>query len=97
MALSDVMVTKPGGLSISEALVSQLPMIFFNAIPGQETNNVKVLKQYDIGFSDCSISQIVGELKRLSSSPETYIAAQQNTQRLAKPQAVKDIISLIYG
>ena len=42
MAVSDAMVTKPGGLSICEALVSQLPLIFFNAIPGQEIGNIKV-------------------------------------------------------
>ena len=34
MAVASVMVTKPGGLSIAEALVKKLPMIFFSAIPG---------------------------------------------------------------
>ncbi|MBZ0166524.1 MAG: hypothetical protein K8I00_06925, partial [Candidatus Omnitrophica bacterium] len=46
MAAADVMVSKPGGLSITEALVSRLPLIFFNAIPGQETQNIMVLKEY---------------------------------------------------
>ena len=48
MSVADVMVTKPGGLSISEALVKKLPMIFFSAIPGQEANNIKVLKTYEV-------------------------------------------------
>ena len=48
MSVADVMVTKPGGLSISEALVKKLPMLFFSAIPGQETNNIKVLSTYEV-------------------------------------------------
>ncbi|MCA9398135.1 MAG: hypothetical protein KC618_00180, partial [Candidatus Omnitrophica bacterium] len=95
MAVSDIMVTKPGGLSISEALVSQLPMVFFNAIPGQESNNVKVLKKHGVGVSGLDINGIVSVLKRYQSSRDTYLTALKKTRALAKPSAVKDIISLI--
>jgi len=95
MAVADVMVTKPGGLSISEALVSQLPMIFFNAIPGQETGNIRVLKEYGVGISDCSIKEIVQELKKFRDSRDMYLTALKKTQALAHPSAAKDIISLI--
>jgi len=63
MAACDCMITKPGGLSISEALVSGLPLIFFNAIPGQESNNVRVLKEHGIGISGLKIDEIAGMLK----------------------------------
>jgi len=95
MAVSDIMVTKPGGLSISEALVSKLPMIFFNPIPGQETNNIKVLREYGIGISDCSIEQIIEELNKMKSSKEIFSDAVEKTKNLAHPNAVKDIISLL--
>ncbi|MCA9405671.1 MAG: hypothetical protein KC684_03980 [Candidatus Omnitrophica bacterium] len=95
MAVSDIMVTKPGGLSISEALVSQLPMVFFNAIPGQESNNVKVLKKHGVGVSGLDINGIVSVLQRYQSSRDTYLTALKKTRALAKPSAVKDIISLI--
>ncbi len=95
MAVSDVMVTKPGGLSISEALVSQLPLIFFNPIPGQETNNIKVLATYGIGVHAPTIEAIVSEVKRLSSSRDFYLTTLKRTQALACPKASADIISLI--
>jgi processive 1,2-diacylglycerol beta-glucosyltransferase len=95
MAASDLMVSKPGGLSISEALVSDLPLIFFNAIPGQETNNIKVLKKYEIGISDCTIQQMSLEAKRFRSFPEPFNKSRENLKRLARPQAVADIIKLI--
>ena len=95
MAVSDAMVTKPGGLSISEALVRNLPMIFFSAIPGQETNNIKVLKEYGVGISGCSIPEIAGELKKLRDSKEEFESAIEKIKVLARPNAVKDIIALI--
>lgn len=95
MAVSDVMVTKPGGLSISEALVKQLPLIFFNPIPGQEQNNIKVLKTYGIGLSDCSIDEIVEELQEFKSSKDKFLQAVKRTRSLARPNAAADIVSLI--
>ncbi len=95
MAVSDAMVTKPGGLSISEALVSQLPLIFFNAIPGQETGNIRVLKTYGIGISGCNVDQICEELEKMKSSKDLFLTTLKRTKALARPSAVHDIISLI--
>ena len=95
MAVSDCMVTKPGGLSIAEALVSGLPLIFFHAIPGQETNNIRILKEFGVGLSDFSIQDMVKEIEQLSSSRDSYKSAVNKVRALAKPQAVQDIISLI--
>jgi processive 1,2-diacylglycerol beta-glucosyltransferase len=95
MAVSDAMVTKPGGLSISEALVSGLPMIFFNAIPGQETGNILVLKAYGIGISGCGIEGICEELKKMKASKELFLTAREKIKALARPSSVSDILSLI--
>jgi len=95
MAVSDVMVTKPGGLSISEALVRHLPLIFFNAIPGQEKGNVRVLKEHGIGISNCTIEQIANELEQMKSSREIFHNALKRTEVLARPSAVFDILSLV--
>ncbi|MBI5416101.1 MAG: hypothetical protein HZA29_04725 [Candidatus Omnitrophica bacterium] len=95
MAVADVMVTKPGGLSIAEALASQLPVVFFNPIPGQETNNIRVLREHGIGCFPSDIGGIIRELETLRSSRDAYLTALKQTSRLARPSAVRDIISLI--
>lgn len=96
MKVSDGMVTKPGGLSICEAFVCGLPLIFFSAIPGQETHNVEVLHRYGIGvFTGNNISKITEEIKRLSTDKEYLISAKKNIERLTKPSCVRDIIQLI--
>ncbi len=43
MALSDLIVTKPGGLTVSEALALELPMMLYKPIPGQEQDNAAFL------------------------------------------------------
>ena len=44
MAISDLVITKPGGLTSTEALVSNLPLLAINPIPGQEEENAKFLE-----------------------------------------------------
>jgi processive 1,2-diacylglycerol beta-glucosyltransferase len=95
MAVSDVMVTKPGGLSIAEALVSQLPLIFFNAIPGQEAGNIRVLKEYGIGISGYNVKQIGEELMRLRASKDVFLTTLKKTRALARPAAVREILALV--
>ncbi len=95
MAVSDAMVSKPGGLSITEALVSHLPLVFFNAIPGQETNNIRVLKDYGVGISHCTIPEMSDKLNELRNSPERYQDAVAKIKEIAKPDAVQKIAAII--
>jgi processive 1,2-diacylglycerol beta-glucosyltransferase len=95
MAVSNVMVTKPGGLSIAEALVKKLPMIFFSAIPGQETNNIKVLTTYDVSQGQSSLPQIAETIHELNSNPKDLDALRRRMNELSKPNAVADIIALL--
>lgn len=95
MSAADVMVTKPGGLSISEALVKKLPMLFFSAIPGQETNNIKVLASYELCQGQSTLSQIAETIHEWHSHPEDLDALRRRLGELARPNAVADIISLL--
>ncbi len=95
MAVSDVMVTKPGGLSIAEALVMRLPMIFFSAIPGQEMGNIHVLKKYHVADDQLNVPQIISRLEDLNASPMSLDQLRQQMTVLSKPNAVKDIIALL--
>lgn len=95
MAVSDVMVTKPGGLSITEAMNSHLPMIFFSPIPGQETQNIRILGEYGIGKADLSVKQMTAELEKMRTSKDYYRTLLMRSSLLAHPQAVRDIIGLV--
>lgn len=44
MSVADFIITKPGGVTTSEALAKQLPIVALNPIPGQEARNAEVLE-----------------------------------------------------
>jgi processive 1,2-diacylglycerol beta-glucosyltransferase len=43
MAISDLMISKPGGVTTSEALAMELPLLIYNPLPGQEEDNADFL------------------------------------------------------
>ncbi|TLM98484.1 glycosyltransferase, partial [bacterium] len=45
MTVSDLAVTKAGGLTVSEALAKRLPMVIFRPLPGQEEENTRYLTE----------------------------------------------------
>jgi processive 1,2-diacylglycerol beta-glucosyltransferase len=95
MAVADCMVTKPGGLSISEALARRLPLIFFHAIPGQESHNIRVLRKYGVGIEPRRIDEIVSEVNRLGSSRDILVREQHHIDQLARPDAAKSVVALV--
>lgn len=50
MQVSDIIITKPGGLTITEALASNIPMAVFDAIPGQEEENAEFLINHNMAI-----------------------------------------------
>ncbi|MBP6344047.1 MAG: hypothetical protein KA403_08940 [Candidatus Omnitrophica bacterium] len=95
MAASDIMVTKPGGLSIAEALVKGLVLVFFSAIPGQETNNVKVLTQSNVGLGQMALPKIGEAVGRLQSTSAELADQRERSKNFGKPWAVDDIIRIV--
>jgi processive 1,2-diacylglycerol beta-glucosyltransferase len=50
MSAADLLVTKPGGLTISEAIAKRLPMFLFEAFPGQEEANQQYLLHHRVAM-----------------------------------------------
>ncbi len=51
MHSSNIIITKPGGLTISEALACNIPMVVFDAIPGQEQEKCSIFSQPQYGYT----------------------------------------------
>ena len=93
MHVSDLIVTKPGGLTISESLACHLPMAIYNAYPGQEQYNVNFLLNQKAAIS---VDKKTGaeEIKKLLQSPERLSEMRENCIRLARPKAAEDMYNL---
>lgn len=65
MAAADIFITKPGGLSSTEAAVSRVPIVHMSPIPGCETKNVKYFASHGMSLSlkKMKIEQALDKLK----------------------------------
>lgn len=95
MSVSDVVITKPGGLAISEILSMELIPIFISAIPGQEAGNVEILKKYGIGISPESISEIKQTVLDFRDHPSKLNDMKLNIRKIRKPDCLKEICNVV--
>jgi processive 1,2-diacylglycerol beta-glucosyltransferase len=95
MAVSDIIITKPGGLSISELLVRELVPIFISAIPGQETENVRALQEYGVGISLNEPGEIRKTVLDYKRHPHKMERAKKIIRQIKKPDAAREIYRVI--
>lgn len=88
-------ITKPGGLTITEALVSHLPVLVINPIPGQEEENAEFLVNNGVAVWLKKGDSIARTLKNLSKNIEKLKSMRQNAEILAKPKATSNICKLL--
>jgi processive 1,2-diacylglycerol beta-glucosyltransferase len=95
MAVSDVIITKPGGLSIAEIFNMELVPVFISPIPGQEAANIQVLKEYRIGLSPKNIGDLKNIILDFKNNPYKLIAIKNNIKKIRKPDTLKEIGNVI--
>lgn len=95
MSVSDVIITKPGGLSISEILAIGTVPVFISAIPGQETQNIKILSEYGIGVWAKNIADIKGAVLAYKGSREKMHIVKQGISNLKKPFAARELCDAV--
>ena len=61
MSASDIYLTKPGGLTTTEAIAKRLPMVFVEAVPGCETRNLDFLSSIGVGEKTRNWNQAISK------------------------------------
>ena len=91
MDAADCIITKPGGLSVTESLSKKLPMIFVDPIPGQEYRNVEFLVNNGAGLYTTKTFTVEDALNIYFNDSERRNEVKNAVERLSKPNAAKDI------
>ncbi|MBQ3331563.1 MAG: galactosyldiacylglycerol synthase [Ruminococcus sp.] len=94
MHASDLIVTKPGGLTTSESIASALPMVVFKAYPGQEEQNAALLVENKIGVimeSSSEAARIVGDLLKSTGKLDEM---RENCRRFVHKNSCQRIYEL---
>lgn len=95
MAVSDMIITKPGGLSIAELLAMELVPIFISPIPGQETANMEVLKSYGVGIKAEKVEDIRNAVLYYKEHQGELNSVKEKIRTIKKPSAAGDLCDAV--
>ncbi|MDD4238329.1 MAG: glycosyltransferase [Desulfotomaculaceae bacterium] len=101
MAISSCMITKAGGITLSEALSLQLPVIVFRPLPGQEKDNANFLAGKGAARIAYQIEELVKHVEQILYERQKDFQIQQAIHALQKKNAsemiVLDILNELIG
>jgi len=99
MSVSNLIITKAGGLTVSEALTKHLPLVIYKAIPGQEEENAHFVQRIGAGYVAGTEAELGWLLKRFLSNPQE-IEEMRKKAAVALPghssvRAVENMLQLV--
>lgn len=95
MEASDILISKSGGLTSTEAMAKNLPLIILYPIPGQEFSNSEFLVKHGAGVRARSAKQASSALESILDEPSRLESLRQNISKLARPNAARKIITYL--
>ncbi|UOE93550.1 glycosyltransferase [Alkalihalobacillus sp. LMS39] len=99
MSVATVLVTKPGGITLSEALAVHVPLILFGCVPGQETENALYFKQKGIAEVVDSKSELITQITEIVTNDSKRKEMKQRMEQLYKGSAANmicdDIVEML--
>lgn len=94
MDISDFIVSKPGGLTTSEAIAKGVTLLIINPLPGQEEANTKYIVSNNAGvhITKENIHEITNKIK---NDPNYIKNMKINSKKIGKPYASNEIIDIV--
>ena len=92
MRLADFLISKAGGLTVSEALAVGLPMLVVRPTPGQEEANTEFLLKGGAGYYLKELEELEPVVRQLLKDPVKLAELRENAAGLGKPEAAGEII-----
>lgn len=95
LASVDILVSKPGGLTTTEALLKNLPMIVPYYIPGQEEENLDFLTNCGVALKPTKKFTLSVLLKVLIDNPKRLNMMKENIKSVKKFNSAQNIADLV--
>ncbi|NME82635.1 glycosyltransferase [Clostridium sp. SM-530-WT-3G] len=94
MDYCDVIVSKPGGLTVTESIVKNIPLIIPFSIPGQENENIDFLTSEGYSVKVDSIQNLNSEIDNLIENPEKLKLIKNRIKTLADTYSLDKIVDI---
>ena len=95
MQASDIIITKPGGLTVTEVLACNIPMAVFDAIPGQEEENAEFLLKHNMAVRISDGNSCRAAIVELLKDSEKLEGMKKACKSFDKNDSTKNIFLLI--
>lgn len=95
MEISDIIVTKPGGLTSTEALAKGLAIVIGNSLPGQEEKNSQFLVDEGVAIKADEGKGVAAVVEELLRNPQRLFSLQAKARELARPDASPEIARMV--
>lgn len=95
MHAADVLVTKPGGLSTSEALAAGVPLVLLRPLPGQEERNARYLVSRGAALRARNVGELVRAVDSVLDDDRVAQRVRASAAALAHPDAAERIAARI--
>ena len=93
--IADVVITKPGGLSVTEALEMKTPMILIPGNGGQENHNAKFVTKNHFGLRVRNARQLAKTVKKLTENKKIIHEMYQNLKNYEENTSVQKLFNLV--
>jgi processive 1,2-diacylglycerol beta-glucosyltransferase len=95
MEISDLLLTKPGGVTVFEALAKKLPMLIYKPLPGHERSNARFLTQHKVAIQAKNKEEVVNTVINCVNNPSLLSDMAKAMEPIAKPFAARDAANII--
>jgi 1,2-diacylglycerol 3-beta-galactosyltransferase len=95
MRAADILLTKAGPGTISEALIAGLPMILYSRLPGQEDGNVDFVISEGVGIWAPATDDIIHGIKSWITHPQQRLQIAEACYQAARPLAAREIAGIL--
>ena len=95
MKAANLIVTKPGGLTVSEALACNIPLAVFDAIPGQEEDNANFLMNHGMAVRIGKGDSCAATIQSLLEDEEKLEEMKRSCEKFDKSQSIPKMLDLI--
>ena len=93
--ISTLVITKPGGLSITEAIEMKKPMILIPGNGGPESYNAKFILKNGFGYKISSKNSLRKVVKKLYENPKLIENMSNNLNNLEKNKSIEKLYNLV--
>lgn len=92
MQVSTLIITKPGGIMLTEAVAMNIPIVLTKAIPGQESENANYFKNMGAALLCKNNEKLIEQTLMLIEDKEALLKMKQAQSTIYKPNAAKAVV-----